>query len=99
MSSGSSYRLKRFQSSRDPEFAAALMVYVRNTQPQIRTETNEITYWLDHFAARFGNDFYVFGFYLDEEVVGFAEAAYFREEQLNSLLDCQSARRARLWQG
>jgi hypothetical protein len=81
----SSYRLKRFLNSRDPDFAAALLIYVRNTPANIRTDTNEITYWLDEFSARFGDDFYVFGFYLGRELVGFAEAAYLREERLIAL--------------
>jgi hypothetical protein len=78
----SSYRLKRFTSSRDPDFAAALLIYIRNTPANVRTDTNEITYWLDEFSAKFGDDFYVFGFYRDRELVGYAEAAYLREERL-----------------
>jgi hypothetical protein len=76
------YRLKRFQKSSDPDFAAALILYVRNTAAAIRTDTNEITYWLDQFSEQFGNPFYVFGFYRDRQLVGFAEAAYFRTERL-----------------
>lgn len=78
----SSYRLKRFVNSRDPDFAAALIIYVRNTPANIRTDTNEITYWLDEFSSKFGDDFYVFGFYRGRELVGYAEAAYLREERL-----------------
>jgi hypothetical protein len=77
-----SYRLKRFSSSRDPDFAAALLIYVRNTPASIRTDTNEITYWLDQFTAKFGDDFYVFGFYRGRELVGYAEAAYLKDERL-----------------
>jgi hypothetical protein len=80
--SRTSYRLKRFTSSRDADFAAALQVYVRNTAPSIRTDTNEITYWLDEFAKKFGDSFYVFGFYRDRSLVGYAECAYFQEERL-----------------
>lgn len=81
-SSRSTYRLKRFTSALDPDFAAALLVYVRNTPANIRTDTNEIAHWLDKFSKEFNNDFYVFGFYLNRELVGYAEAAYFREERL-----------------
>jgi hypothetical protein len=80
--SGASYKLKHFQSSRDPDFASALLVYVRNTSAAIRTDTNEIAYWLDRFAEQFGHPFYVFGFYRDNELVGFAEGAYFADERL-----------------
>ena len=52
------------------------MLYVRNTEPAARTNTNEIAHWTDHFEAQFGTPFYVFGFYRDRELVGFAEAAF-----------------------
>lgn len=81
-SSRSSYRLKRFVNSRDPDFAAALQIYVRNTPANIRTDTNEITYWLEEYSKKFGDTFYVFGFYRDRQLVGYAEAAYFQDERL-----------------
>jgi hypothetical protein len=80
--SGASYKFKHFQSSRDPDFASALLVYVRNTSAAIRTDTNEIAYWLDRFTEQFGHPFYVFGFYRDDELIGFAEGAYFADERL-----------------
>lgn len=78
----SSYRLKQFQSARDPELAAALLLYVRNTSPPIRTDSNEIAYWLENFATSFGDEFYVFGFFRDNELVGYAQGAYFHAERL-----------------
>jgi hypothetical protein len=81
-SSTSSYSLKRFQNSRDPDFASALLIYVRNTPANIRTDSNEIVYWIDNFSAKFKDDFYVFGFYRNHQLVGYAQAVYFREEQL-----------------
>lgn len=77
-----SYELKRFVSASDPQFAAALQIYVRNTPPSMRTDTNEITFWLERFTERFGSPFYVFGFYRNEILVGYAEAAYFPSQQL-----------------
>lgn len=77
-----SYSLKRFNSSVNPDFAAALLLYTRNTPSNIRTDTNEITYWLDNFSNKFGDDFYVFGFYRNKQLVGYAEAAYFCGERL-----------------
>jgi hypothetical protein len=70
VSLSAAYRLKRFRTSRDPDFAAALILYARNTAAALRTDTNEITYWLDNFSARFGNPFYVFGFYRNRQLVG-----------------------------
>jgi hypothetical protein len=81
----SSYMLKRFTNANDLEFSAALLLYVRNTDPNIRTDTNEISHWLDRFSKTFEDDFYVFGFYHNRQLVGYAEAAYFRQERLFAL--------------
>jgi hypothetical protein len=81
----SSYKLKRFTSSSDIDFASALLLYVRNTAANIRTDTNEIVHWLDRFSKEFNDEFYVFGFYHNRQLVGYAEAAYFREERLFAL--------------
>ena len=80
--SRASYRLKRFVNSSDPDFAGALRVYARNISPSIRTNTNEITSWLDNRPKTFTGEFYVFGFYLDRKIVGFAEASYFAHRQI-----------------
>jgi hypothetical protein len=81
----SSYILKRFTSASDLDFSAALLLYVRNTEPNIRTDTNEIAHWIDRFSKEFEDDFYVFGFYHNGQLVGYAEAAYFRQERLFAL--------------
>jgi len=78
----SSYRLKRFASSDDPAFAEALLLYVRNTPAAERTESNEIAFWLEQFGKGHDCVFYVFGFYRDEQLVGFAEVSYFSAEHL-----------------
>src|ERR1043165_547635 len=80
-----SYRLKRFKSSKDPDFASALLLYVRNTPPSVRAGSNEITYWVDNFSRTFDDDFYVFGFYRNRRLVGYAQAAYFRSDRVFAL--------------
>jgi len=78
----STYRLKRFVSSHDPGFAEALLLYVRNTPAAERTESNEIAFWLEEFGRGHDCVLYVFGFYRDEQLVGFAEVSYFFAEHL-----------------
>jgi hypothetical protein len=85
LSQSSSYRLKRFSSSRDPDFAAALLLYVRNTPITIRTDSDEIAYWIDEFSHKFNGTFHVFGFYRDKILVGYAQAAYLTEERIIAL--------------
>jgi hypothetical protein len=81
-SSTSSYRLKRFLTSKDPDFASALLIYVRYTPPSIRSDSREITYWLDHYTTSFGGSLYVFGFYRNKQLVAYAQATYFPKAYL-----------------
>jgi len=76
------YRLRHFASSRDPDYARALGVYVTNIGPDARTNSNEITYWLDRSYREYGDDFFVCGFYVDTKVVGYAEGAFFRKQRV-----------------
>jgi hypothetical protein len=77
------YRLKQLTSASDPDFAAAMLLYVRNTRGEERTDTNEIAYWLDQFRGTFGDIMYAFAFFKNHDLVGYAQAVYFvREEML-----------------
>lgn len=77
----STYELKRFKNSNSPDFTKALKLYAENIEPSYRTDTNEITYWLDNFEERFGDLFIVLGLYLNGKLIGFTELAYFQEEK------------------
>jgi len=81
-STSSSYRLKRFFSSRDPDFASALLIYVRFTPPSIRSDSREIAYWIDHVNDTSDDTFYIFGFYRNRQLVGYGQATYFPDEHL-----------------
>jgi hypothetical protein len=69
--------LVRFTSPHDRGYAAAIDIYVRNIAPRVKTDSREIAYWLEHFAERPSDSFYVFGFEMNETPIGFAMAAYF----------------------
>ncbi len=72
------YKLRRFSDSSDPDYASALAVYVTHIGPDSRTNSNEITYWIDRSYREFGDEFCVLGFFVDRQVVGFAEVALLR---------------------
>ncbi|MEO6324234.1 MAG: hypothetical protein ABIT01_01005 [Thermoanaerobaculia bacterium] len=76
------YRLERFRSARDPSFLRAVQIYLRNTPPSLRTNTNEIAHWLEHFRIGLPVEFYVFGFLADNDVIGYAELAYIASAHL-----------------
>lgn len=81
----SSYRLCRFVDPDDPEFIRALRLYSEYTHPSVRTNSNEITYWLSNYSRKFSDDFFLFGFYLNNRLVGFAQAVYFSAPQFLAL--------------
>ena len=76
------YALRRYLSSKDRDYQAAVDVYLTNIAPGSRTNSNEITYWVDRYPGQFEDEFCVCGFYSDGRVVGFAEFVYFRKERL-----------------
>lgn len=75
------YEIKRFKSSRSTDLTKALKLYSENIEPYYRTDTNEIIYWIDHFEKRFGDDFIILGFYLNDTLIGYAQMAFFKEER------------------
>lgn len=78
----STFEIKRYRNSSSPDFEKALKLYSDNIEPEYRTDTNEIIFWTDHFQERFGDSFFILGFYLNGLLIGFSELAYFKEEKL-----------------
>jgi hypothetical protein len=77
-----SYSLRSFQGSKDKDFVQALSIYSKYAHSSTRTDTREITYWLDNYGNEAGDKFYVTGFYVGEVLVGYAEFAYIRGDRL-----------------
>jgi hypothetical protein len=75
------YELKRFKSSRHPDLLDALKLYVNYTEPALRTDTKEIMHCLDTWNSDYEDPFYVVGLYLNNELIGFSELAYFIQEK------------------
>lgn len=69
-------------NSQDPDYASALGVYVTSVSPDVRTNSNEITYWIDRTYQEFGDEFMVFSFYVDKQVVGFCQVVLFRQSRI-----------------
>src|SRR5207248_1764942 len=76
------YSLRRFNGPTDPDFLAALSIYVNNVPADARSNSNEITYWLERSFAEFGDDFIVCGFYVDRQVAGYAQLSVLRTSRL-----------------
>ncbi len=74
--------VKQFKNSKELEFAKALRIYSQNIHPNLKTSTNEIAYWLDHYNSASQNKLYLLGFYCDGLLIGFAQFVYLKEERL-----------------
>jgi len=75
------YELKRFKNSKSPDLVDALRLYIKYTEPAVRTDTKEIIHCLDNWNNEFEDTFFVFGLYLNNTIVGFSELAYFVKEK------------------
>lgn len=73
-----SFKIKRFESSKDKDFVKALKIYNDTIPVETKTDTNEIAFFLD-LKEQHKREMFFFGLYYNEEVVGFAECAYLIE--------------------
>lgn len=78
----SEFKIKRFKSSKDKEFLDALIIYSNTIAPEIKTNTNEITYWIDKFNEKFSDkELYIFGLYYNEKLIGYSQLVYFKNDK------------------
>jgi len=76
------YNLVRLKSSNHKDLTKCLDLYARNIEPLVRTSTNEIAYWLDNFKKRKDEVFYIFGFYMNNTLIGYAQIVHFTTEEI-----------------
>jgi hypothetical protein len=71
------YVVRSFRSSKDRDFQKSLQIYDAYTHPQVKTDSREITYWLDNNQSRKEGTFYVCGLYIGAELVGYVQFIHF----------------------
>lgn len=78
----SEFKIKRFKNSKEKDFSDALIIYNNNIAPEIKTNTNEIVYWIDNFNILFSNkELFIFGLYYNETLIGYAQLVYFKNDK------------------
>ena len=70
------YEIKRILKSTDDEYVEALNIYYETTPVDIKTNTNEITHWLDKRTSSIPFELFLFALYLDGKIIGFAMLSY-----------------------
>jgi len=75
----SRFSIKRVKKSSDADYACALKIYNETTAVDIKTSTNEITYWIEQpFTNGSSFELMVFVLYLDGTAIGFAMMCYIK---------------------
>lgn len=80
--SRSYYELWSFTSSSDRDYADAIAMYSRNIPDHLRTDTNEIAYWVDNQKSYGENKLLFLGFYSLKKLVGFSEMVYIKSSKI-----------------
>lgn len=75
----SRYKLRELSSSNDSDFSRALAIYAKNVAPELRTSSNEIAHWLDHYGEKDGDRLHLCCFYVNDEVAGFCQFVFLAE--------------------
>ncbi len=76
------FLLKPITRSTDEDYLKALQIYVEETPKEIRTNTNEISHWLDKKSTNKTFEMLVFVLLLDTKVVGFSQLTYLKSQQV-----------------
>jgi len=71
------FSIKRVMKSTDEGYIEALKIYNETTPVDIKTNTNEITCWLDKTESNSQFELFLFNLYLDGKIIGFAMLSYF----------------------
>lgn len=75
------FRIELFENSKHPDFIKALNIYSKFTPSNIKTDTNDIIFWLENYNKKFSDSFFVFGLYKNDKVIGFMQLVYFLKEK------------------
>lgn len=76
------FSIRRLDKSTDSDYAAALKIYSETTPYEIKTNTNEITIWLDRKDSTDPFESMFFLLYYSEKLAGFAMMTYIKAQRI-----------------
>lgn len=76
------FKIRRIEKSTDLDYAAALKIYNETTPFEIKTNTNEITLWMDRKEKADSFEPMFFCLYFAEQLSGFAMMTYIRSQRI-----------------
>lgn len=75
------FAIKRVTKSSNEDYILALKIYNETTPPDIKTNTNELTYWLDRKRADLPFEIMLFVLYFNNKIVGLAMLTYLKKQK------------------
>ena len=76
------FTIKRIFKTTDEDYIKALHIYNDTTPFEIKTPTNEITYWLEKQSISTPFEIFAFILYLNDEVIGFSMTTYIKKSKI-----------------
>lgn len=76
------FSIKRVMKTSDDDYIKALHIYNDTTPFEIKTSTNEITYWLDKQKVSTPFEIYAFVLYLNDKVIGLSMTTYIKKTKI-----------------
>lgn len=76
------FLIKRISKSTNEDYISALKIYNETTPPEIKTNTNEITYWLENNREEYPFEVMLFSLYLNDSVIGLAMVNYIKKQKI-----------------
>lgn len=72
------YSVKRYSSSLDQDFNKALKIYNDTVSTETKTDTREITHFIDDNNDRL-REMYFFGVYFNSKIIGYFQCGYLKQ--------------------
>ncbi len=76
------FSIKRVEKTLDGDYIKALRIYNDTTPFEIKTPTNEITFWINNQKVGTPFEMFVFVLYLNDEVIGLSMTTYIKSTKV-----------------
>ena len=76
------FSIKRISKTTEDDYIKALRIYNDTTPFEIKTPTNEITYWISKQKINTPFEVYAFILYLNDEVIGLSMTTYVKKTKV-----------------
>lgn len=76
------FSIRRVEKTSDEDYVKALLIYNDTTPFEIKTPTNEITFWINKQKVSTPFEVYAFILYLNDEVIGLSMTTYVKKTKI-----------------